>query len=114
MGCGWVGGAYDSWDGGIVGVADGLPCSLHASEHSLVYHLPQLSCLLWECADVDFKVSEVVDQQNCSSHAWDDEFNDVAMKTFWISCLILGHSPGARINVVGGEEVGHSAAEHSQ
>ena len=35
------------------------------------------------------------------------------MEEFWSSCPALNHSPGAGVAVPGGQEVGHSGAEHS-
>ena len=62
---------------------------------------------------MDFKVSEVIDKRNCAGNIRDREFDDVAIQAFRRSCLVFHHFPGARVSVFGGEEVGHSAAEHS-
>ena len=62
MGCGGVGGADNSRDGGIVCVAEGLPCFFHASKHCIMYQLPHLSHFCWGCVNVYLEVSEVINQ----------------------------------------------------
>ena len=43
--CGGVGGAYNGWDRGGVGVAEGLPCFLQACKHCVVILIsPHLRC----------------------------------------------------------------------
>ena len=108
-----MGGAYDSWDRGVVRVAEGLPRFLQACEHRVMRQLPQLRHFLWDSVNVDFEVCKMVDQRDGTSHFWDGELDHVAIEAFRSSCFVLHHFPGTRVSVFGGEEVGHSAAEHS-
>ena len=74
---------------------------------------PQLGRFLWLRVDVDFEVCEVVNQRHSSREVRDTELDHVSFEAFWGPSFPLHHFPGAGVRVVWGEEVGHSAAEHS-
>ena len=98
---GWgVAGAYQSWDRGVVLVAESLPCLLQACKHCIMCQLPQLCHFLLWCVYVDFKVGEVIDQRNSTSHFRDSELDHVAIQAFRSFHFAKVHCPGARVGII--------------
>ena len=99
-GRGRVGGAYQSGDRGVVLVAEGFPCLLQACKHCIMCQLPQLRHFLLWCVYVDFKVGEVIDQRNSTSHFRDSELDHVAIEAFRSSHFAKVHCTGARVGII--------------